>query len=239
MGKREELRERRKKAQQRTLITWVLIVAGVAIIIASLVILRTQASIGSIVVPDFYDYSMADGSALGDPNAPVQIVEYSDFQCPACAQFHDSTLGQIIETYVTTGQVYFVYRNFPVLDQRSSTESHDAANAAYCAADQGQFWQFHDMLFANRIGEGVGSFTLARLEAMGEKLGFESSFNDCMRDIEHADRVLIDRTAALDAGLNSTPSFLINGQQLVGAQPFEAFATVIEAALAEAEAESP
>jgi protein-disulfide isomerase len=239
MGKREELRARRKQAQRRSLITWALIVAGVAIIIASLVILRTQASIGSIIVPDFYDYSMADGSALGDPNAPVQIVVYSDFQCPACAQFHDSTLGQIIDTYVATGQVYFVYRNFPVLDQGTSTESRDAANAVYCAADQGQFWQFHDMLFANRIGEGAGSFTVARLEAMGEKLGFDPSFNDCIRDIEYAERVLTDRTAALDAGLNSTPSFLINGQQLIGAQPFDAFATVIENALNEVEASSP
>jgi protein-disulfide isomerase len=239
MGKREELRARRKQAQRRSLITGVLIVAGVAIIIASLVILRTQASIGGIIVPDFYDYSMADGSALGDPNAPVQIVEYSDFQCPACAQFHDLTLGQIIDTYVATGQVYFVYRNFPVLDQGVSTESRDAANAVYCAADQGKFWQFHDMLFANRIGEGAGSYTVARLEAMGEKLGFDASFNDCIRNIEYAERVLTDRTAALEAGLDSTPSFLVNGQQLVGAQPFGAFVTVIENALDEAEATSP
>lgn len=239
MGKREEIRERRKQAQRKNLTTWVLIIAGIAIVVTGLVIYRTQASVASIKVPDFYDYSLADGNGLGDPEAPVRIEEFSDFQCPACAQFHDLTLGQIIDTYVATGQVYFVYRNFPILDRAGSTESHDAANAALCAADQGRFWEFHDMLFANRIGEGAGSFTQARLEAMGVKLGLDPSFNECLQNIDYADDVILERTAAIEAGFNSTPSFLVNGQQLVGAQPFSAFVTVIEAALAQAESTSP
>jgi protein-disulfide isomerase len=239
MGKREEIRTRRKQAQRRNLLTWVLIIAGVAIVITGLVIYRTQASIAGITVPDFLDYSMADGSGLGDPNAPVLIEEFSDFQCPACTQFHDETLGQIIDTYVSTGQVYFVYRNFPILDRSGSTESHDAANAVYCAGDENRYYEFHDMLFANQIGEGAGSFTLPRLEAMGERLGLDPAFNDCVRDLEHAEEVLLDREAAFEAGFNSTPSFTINGQQLVGAQPFSVFVTAIETALAETEASSP
>lgn len=239
MGKREEIRAKRKQAQRQRMMTGILIIAGIAIVITALVIFRTQASIGNITIPEFLDYSMADGSGLGDPNAPVMIEEFSDFQCPACAQFHDSTLGQIIDTYVATGQVYFVYRSFPVIDRSGSTESRDAANAAYCAADQDRFFEFHDMLFANRIGEGAGSFTMARLEAIAEQLGLDESFNDCSREIRYADLVIADTNAALEAGLNSTPSFRINGQSLVGAQPFSAFVTVIEAALAEAGSGSP
>ena len=239
MGKREEIRAKRKQAQRQSMMMWVLIITGIVVVITGLVIFRTQASIGSLVIPDFLDYSMADGSGLGDPNAPVRIEEFSDFQCPACAQFHESTLAQIIDTYVATGQVYFVYRNFPVIDRSSSTESRDAANAVYCAAEQDRFFEFHDMLFANRIGEGAGSFTTARLEAMAEMLGLDESFNECSQEIRYADRVIADTSAALDAGFNSTPSFLVNGQSLVGAQPFSAFVTVIEAALAEAESSSP
>jgi len=239
MGKREEIRAKRKQAQRKSMMTWVLIISGIAIVVTALVIFRTQASIGSITIPDFLDYSMADGSGVGDPNAPVVIEEFSDFQCPACAQFHDSTLAQIIDTYVATGQVYFVYRNFPVLDRSGSTESRDAANATYCAADQNRFFEFHDMLFANRIGEGAGSFTMARLEAMAEQLGLDEAFNDCSREIRYADLVITDTNAALEAGFNSTPSFRINGQSLVGAQPFSAFVTVIEAELAKVESSSP
>ena len=239
MGKREEIRAKRKQAQRQSMITWILIIAGIAIVVTGLVIYRTQASIAGLTVPEFFDYSMADGSGLGDPNAPVRIEEFSDFQCPACAQFHDLTLKQIIDTYVVTGQVYFVYRNFPILDRGASTESHDAANAVYCAGEQDRYWEFHDMLFANRIGEGAGSFTAARLEAMGERLGLDPSFNDCLQNIDYAEEVLLDRTAALEAGLNSTPSFLVNGQMLVGAQPFGEFVTAIENALAEVETTSP
>jgi protein-disulfide isomerase len=239
MGKREEIRARRKQARRQSMITWILVIAGIAIVVTGLVIYRTQASIAGLTVPEFFDYSLADGSGLGDPNAPVRIEEFSDFQCPACAQFHDLTLKQIIDTYVTTGQVYFVYRNFPILDRGTSTESHDAANAVYCAGEQDRYWEFHDMLFANRIGEGAGSFTPARLEAMGEKLGLDPSFNDCLQNIDHAEEVLLDRTAAFEAGFNSTPSFLVNDHPLVGAQPFGEFVTVIENALAEAEASSP
>jgi protein-disulfide isomerase len=217
------------------MINWVLLIVGIAVVITGLVIYRTQASIASIQVPEFLDYQLADGPALGDPNAPVRIEEFSDFQCPACAQFHDLTLPQIIETYVNTGQVYFVFRNFPILDRGASTESHDAANAVYCAGEQGRFWEYHDMLFANRLGEGAGSFTPARLEAMGEKLGLDASFNQCLDDIAFAEEVILDRTAAFEAGLNSTPSFLINGEPLVGAQSFGAFVTAIESALASAE----
>jgi len=234
MSKREEIRERRRREQRRNLLVGAFIVAGLALIIVGIVIFRTQATIQSITVPDGYDYpEQVEGTAMGDPNAPVRIDEFSDFQCSACQYFHDETLEPLIETYIKTGQVYFVYHNFPVIDARSpQKESQAAAQASYCAAEQGRFWQYHDLLFANRIGENVGGFTTARLEAMGEALGLGSEFKQCLRKERYRDRLIEDIRMGQKAGVNSTPSFLINGQLVVGAMPFARFQIEIENALA-------
>ena len=234
MSKREEIRERRRREQRRNLLVGAFIVAGLALIIVAIVILRTQATIRSLVVPEGYSYpEQVDFTAMGDPEAPVRIDEFSDFQCSACQYFHDETLKPVIETYVKTGQVYFVYHNFPVTDAGSpQKESQAAAQASYCAAEQGRFWQYHDLLFANRIGENVGGFTTARLEAMGEALGLGSEFKQCLRKERYRDRLIEDIRMGQEAGVNSTPSFLINGQLVVGAMPFARFQIEIENALA-------
>jgi protein-disulfide isomerase len=240
MSKREEIRERHRRDRQQTLLTGILVVVGIAVIITAAVIFRTQASIGDIVVPDFHAYPESADNAIGDPDAPVRIEEFSDFQCPACRQFHDLTLGQIVETYVNTGQVYFVYRNYPFLDSQSpGNESQDAAMAGLCAAEQGRFWDFHDIIFANQIGENVGSFTRPRLTAMAEKLGLDPSFEDCLREGRYLEQIRADVTAAAEAGVRSTPSFLINGKLVVGAQPFSAMASLIEEAIAQPQGTTP
>lgn len=235
MSKREEIRERRRREQRKSLIVGAFVVAGLAMIIVGVVIWRTQATLKSIVVPEGYSYpEQVDGTAMGDPNAPVRIDEFSDFQCSACQFFHDETLERVVETYVKTGQVYFVYHNFPVIDARSpQKESQAAAQASYCAAEQNRFWEFHDVLFANRIGENVGSFTTARLEAMGDALGLGNEFKQCFREERYRDRLIEDIRLGQEAGVNSTPSFLINGRLVVGAMPFERFQIEIENALAE------
>lgn len=237
MSKREQIRQRRQEERRRTLLTGVIIIAAIALVITALVIFRTQAAISGIVVPDFYNYpQQTDGTAMGDPEAPVQVVEFSDFQCSACNFFHDETLAQVVDSYVQSGQVYFIYRSFPVIDARvARKESHTAALAGYCAAEQDRFWDYHDMLFANRIGENAGSFTIARLEAMADLLGLDSSFERCLAEEKYVDRLNEDIQLARDAGVNSTPSFLINGKLVVGALPFEQFAVEIEQALAEVE----
>lgn len=240
MSKRQEIRERRRRDQQRSLLTGILIVVGIAVIITGIVIYRTQASIGDITVPEFFNYPASEGAAIGDPNAPVRIEEFSDFQCPACRQFHDLSLAQILETYVNTGEVYYVYRNFPFLDSQSpGNESQDASMAALCAGEQGKFWQYHDMLFANQIGENVGSFARPRLNAIADQLGLDPSFKDCLREGRYADQISADVAAATEAGVRSTPSFLVNGQLVVGAQPFTAMASLIEEALAKAQGGAP
>jgi protein-disulfide isomerase len=237
MSKREQIRQRRQEQRRRTILTGVIIIAGVALVITALVIFRTQAAISSIVVPDFYNYpEQTEGTTMGDPDAPVEVVEFSDFQCSACNYFHDETLAQVIDNYVQTGQVYFVYKSFPVIDSRAAIkESHTAALAGYCAAEQNKFWQYHDMLFANRIGENAGSFTIARLEAIADSLNLDASFDRCLAEERYLDRLNEDIQLARSSGVNSTPSFLINGKLVVGALPFEQFSAEVEQALAEAE----
>jgi protein-disulfide isomerase len=111
--------------------------------------------------------------------------------------------------------------------------------AGLCAAEQGQFWPFHDMIFANQIGENVGSFSRPRLTAMAEQLGLDPSFENCLREGRYLEQIRADVTAAAEAGVRSTPSFLLNGQLVVGAQPFSAMASLIDEAIVKAQATTP
>ena len=111
--------------------------------------------------------------------------------------------------------------------------------AGLCAAEQGRFWEYHDMIFANQIGENVGSFTRPRLTAMAEQLGLDPSFDDCLSEGRYLEQIRADVTAAAEAGVRSTPSFLLNGQLVVGAQPFSAMASLIEEAIAQAQGATP
>ncbi len=239
MSKRELIRQRRQQERRRTILTAAIIIAAIALIITALIIFRTQAAVSGIVMPDFYEYpEQTDGRNMGDPDAPVQVVEFSDFQCSACEFFHDETLAQLVENYVSTGEVYFTYRSFPVIDaQAARKESQTAALASYCAAEQDRFWEYHDMLFANRIGENAGSFTAPRLEAMADLLNLDASFNDCLAEARYLDTLNEDIQIGRQFGVNSTPSFLINGKLVVGALPFEQFAAEIEQARAGVESE--
>jgi len=232
MSKREELREKRRRAQQRNLLTGVLVVVGIAVIITGIIIYRTQALVGNIAMAEILDYPPSQDATLGDPNAPVRIDEFADFQCPACRQFHETTMQQLLDTYIKSGQVYFVFHNYPFVDSGSpGSESRDAAMASLCAPEQGQFWPFHDMLFANQIGENVGSFTKPRLEAIAEKLGLDPSFDTCLSEGRYQQQILDDIALATQSEVRSTPSFLIDGQLVVGAQPFSSMSSLIEQAL--------
>jgi protein-disulfide isomerase len=236
---RAELRAQRlKKERQRRLMIMVgigavVVVAAVAIIVIN--IMNSPART-PIVEVNPVAHPQVDRNSMGDPNAPVKIIEYSDFQCPFCKRFADETEHSIIETYVKTGKVYFTYRsmgNF-VSDniRQGGTESRNSAMAAYCAADQGKFWEYKDSLYANWKGEDVGSFTIKRLTAMAESIGLDlGEFNQCLKGGKYRSQVDQDNKDGLAAGVTGTPAFFINGQILEGAQPFATFQQAIEAAL--------
>ena len=228
MGKREEIREKRQREKRRNLLVATLVIAGVVILITALVIFRSQAQIQSIITPTSIDFPQGEGLAMGDPNAPVVIDEFSDFQCPACQFFHEQTLEQVVDQYIKTGDVYYIFHNFPFIGK----DSLAAALGGYCAAEQGLFWEYSNILFANQIGENVQSFSSVRLEAMAEIIGLDADFAECLREERYQDQVNADFLAAQEAGIESTPSFLINGQLVTGAFPFETFQGYIEQALA-------
>jgi protein-disulfide isomerase len=233
MPTRASFRERRAQRDRRNRLTYALIIAGVILLIGFVVLLPSLAPVGDITIPEAYDYPSPDDHAMGDPNAPVVIEEYSDFQCPFCRRFHDETLRRIVDEYVRTGKVYFVYRHFPVVDRNDpAQESHAAAAAAVCAGRQNRFWDFHDILFANQNGENRGDFTDRRLEAMAERLSLDmGAFNDCTAAQDSRAAVAADALLAQQTGLSSTPSFLVNGKAIIGAQPFEIFQQTIEGEL--------
>jgi protein-disulfide isomerase len=233
MSKREEIRERRRKEQRRRMLRLVTWIAVIAVGVLILVIIQTQLSLRNIVMPEVYPYQNTDGRAIGDPNAPVVIELFSDFQCSACDLFHDQTTQALVESYVDTGQVYLVYRHFPVIDQNTARkESHDAAQASMCAAEQGMFWEYHDVLFENRTGENVGAFIPARLEQFAENLGLDmEQFNTCVSEDRYRDEIDTDLAEGQEVGVNATPSLLINGTLYVGAYPMTELSSFIETEL--------
>ena len=229
MSKRQEMRVKRAQ-QERT--QQILIIVGVAVIalaVALILILPTLKPVGTIVDAGKINRPQVNFNAMGDPNAPVKIIEYSDFQCPYCARFVKDTEQQLIDTYIATGKVYFEYHSF---GEFIGTESARAAEAAYCAGDQGKFWELHDTIFANQTGENVGAFNDKRLTAFAEKIGVDKAlFNDCFNNGKYKTMVTQDGAEARAAGVKATPSFVVNGKLVEGAQPFSAFQTEIDALL--------
>ncbi len=247
MSKRQQFREKRRRAEQRNRLIWIgLIVVG-AVLVAFVLIypqVRPIADVQSVTSPALPN---VDRNSTGDPNAPVKLVEYSDFQCPFCKRFWQETQAQIIESYVRTGKVQFTYRsagNWVSSHTPGSLESEDAAMAAYCAADQNKFWEMHDALFANNQDlEDQGAFTGRRLAAIAEKTGLDmNAFNSCYSSQKYKGQVDQDFTDATAAGIQGTPFFVItytvNGQAqtatIDGAQPFSTFQQELDKALAEA-----
>lgn len=164
----------------------------------------------------------------GRADAPVLIVQYSDFQCPSCAEFFASTEPRIVDNEVAGGKVRFAYKHLAILGQ----ESIWAAQAAECAADQGRFWDYHDELFRRALqsgGKNAGTFGRGNLQVIAQDLQLDlQRFVPCLQNDETYERVRADALEARALGLGGTPSFLINSEVLMGAQPYATFARVVE-----------
>lgn len=180
------------------------------------------------------DVTIDDDAVLGDMDAPVTIIEFSDYQCPFCRSFWDETLPSIIGEYVSVGKVRFVYRDFPL---SSHPLALPFAEAAECSRDQDKYWEMHDMIFEQqgKLAAGtVNSIEIADLSAWAEDLEMNvGEFERCMEEDKYLEEIRKDFDDGVAAGVSGTPSFFINGEMLRGAVPFEAFKTVIEKKLAE------
>ncbi|MFA4814554.1 MAG: DsbA family protein [Candidatus Gracilibacteria bacterium] len=180
------------------------------------------------------DVNVDDDAVLGAADAPVTIVEFSDFQCPYCHTFYSESLPSIISDYVDTGKVKLVFRDFPL---SGHPQANLAAQAAECVArtDTGvknseAYYAFHNWLFENlAMWSGNDDAMEVLITAAQDELGVD--IRTCLENGEMADEVNADLTAGRGYGVGGTPSFFINGKKLVGAWPYETFQKVIESEL--------
>jgi protein-disulfide isomerase len=171
--------------------------------------------------PTRFDIDLDDDPALGPEDAPIVIVEFSDFRCPYCRRFHEETFPDLLEAY--PDQILFVYRDFPVVG------GVEAAQASECADEQDAYWDYHDLLFSGGLELSTNAYL-----TYAEDLGLDmDEFNACMDEERYADEVEADARYAANLGANGTPTFFINGIPLVGAQPLANFQQIIDAELSE------
>ena len=171
---------------------------------------------------------------IGDHNAEVTIIEFSDFQCPFCARFNTQTLPSIFEEYISQGKVKLVFRDFPI--QSIHPNALPASVAAECANEQGKFKEMHDKLFDNQNQwnkqETVDALSLFKQYALEMKLD-SKIFESCLDNGKYIDEIRKDLKDGQDYGVSGTPGFFIGNEkvgyiELKGAQPFESFKKVID-----------
>lgn len=173
-----------------------------------------------------------EAPALGNPDAPVTMIEYSDFQCPYCGQFAREVEPQLVEQYVKDGTLRIEWRDFPYLGQ----ESVNAALAAREAQEQGKFWEYHEALYENQDSVNSGAFSDENLLRIAREVGLDAEeVERSLTSSEHQEAVGSDFEEGQQRGITGTPTFVINGETIVGAQPKEEFERIIEEAAAQAE----
>lgn len=246
-SKRQARREQMQRRQSRGRLVTIGIITVVAAFVVFAVIWPQLRPVAEVVTIEPRERYIADGASMGDPKAPIQIVEYSDFQCPFCDRHYTDTEPLLEQYYIDTGLVHFTYKSAGNFVSQNigggRTESRDAAAAAYCAEDQGKFWEMHDSLFVNnRDVEDQGSFTSRRLTEIANSVGLDiAEFQDCYDSGKYEDRVAQDFTEATAAGLEGTPYFVITytvdgvtkTDFINGAEPFSSFQVKLEAILNE------
>jgi protein-disulfide isomerase len=187
--------------------------------------------------PSLFQVSLDDDPVKGDPDAPITIIEFSDFQCPFCSRWYDQTLSQLEENYIDTGKAKLVYRDLPLDSIHPNAKTTHIA--AECADEQDQFWDYHDMLFENQSQwNRLSSDDLStKLIEFADTLELNTvSFESCLSSQEIADEVNADILDARELGATGTPTFFIGNEKdgfvkLVGAQPYASFENMIDSQL--------
>lgn len=188
------------------------------------------------IVPTKFKLSFDGDPIKGNPDAPITIVEFSDFQCPYCSRFFEQTLPQIEKNYIETGKVKFVYRDLPLSFHKNALPVHIAAE---CADEQGRFWQFHDLVFEKQSEwKNLSSNELDNtLKQFADDVGLEASgFNSCTSTADMKKEVQLDSLAAAKVGVTGTPTFFIGSEEdgfvkLVGALPYSVFKAELDSQL--------
>jgi protein-disulfide isomerase len=180
--------------------------------------LRAKTPVAITLEPPRQEIAVAGHASKGADNAPITMVEFSDFQCPFC-QRANPAVDQVLKTY--GDKIHFVYRHYPLPNH---PDARPAAEAAACAQEQDKFWQYHDQLFAN-----ASKLTAKDLKDHAGTIGLDTAkFASCVDSRRYKDKVETDIAEANAAGVSGTPAFFINGRPLEGAQPFEVFQRIID-----------
>ena len=161
---------------------------------------------------------------LGDPNAPITVLEWGDYQCTFCYKFHQNTLEIIKNDFVKNGKMKIVFKDFPL----NGPDSLLAAEATYCAEDQGMYWQYHDELYHNWGGERTGWITRESLDKFATSINLDlEEFNKCLDGQKYKEHVISLYEFGRDIGIDATPSFLVFNEKkiikITGNQPLEVF----------------
>ena len=177
---------------------------------------------------------LANGSpVLGNPDAPVTLVEFGDYQCHFCNVFFHKTEGDILKNYVETGKVKIIFKDFNIIGPDSVNASH----GAHCADDQGMFWEYHDILYSNWTGENNGWASSENLLRFAQEIGLdEDQWSECMKSGTHSQKILASNDDARSLELTGTPAFFVVGPDgkttsVFGAQPYESFANIFDSEL--------
>ncbi|HRN96600.1 MAG TPA: thioredoxin domain-containing protein [Candidatus Levybacteria bacterium] len=178
---------------------------------------------------------VGDLPPLGEKDAPVTLIEFSDMQCPFCRSYYTGAYQQIKKDYVDTGKVAIYFRHYPLSFHAAAQKSGEALE---CANDQDNFWQLHDLMFDKQQAldpsGGTVDYTTDDIKTWASELGIDmGSFNQCLDSGKYADKVASDTADGTAAGVSGTPAFFVNGTPLVGAQPYESFKAIIDQELAE------
>jgi protein-disulfide isomerase len=218
---------KRAPARKRSQGMLLAIVIGVVVLAAALIIYAISSANRPIAATD----RIGEGAAWGPVDAPVVIEDYSDFGCTFCGQFAQTTGEQLRAEYEATGKVRFEFKHFII----GGEPTRNAANAAECAADQGKFWDYHDVLFT-RQGTSANPFSGEALKQYAVDLGLDTTqFNRCVDSNQHIQTINEHSRIGRGRGVQATPTFFIGSQKIEGAESYATFKSVIDAELAAAQ----
>lgn len=189
-----------------------------------------EAEPSKVTIETFID----NGSPiLGNPNAPITLVEFGDYQCHFCNVFFHSTEDSILKNYIETGKVNMIFKDFNIIGPDSINASH----GAHCANDQDMFWEYHDILYSNWTGENNGWASSENLLKFAQDVGLDiDEWSECMLEGRYSQTIVASNEDAKSLELTGTPSFFVIGPdgkitRLFGAQPFTAFENIFETEL--------
>ena len=214
-ARKEELR--RKERQQRVIV--LVVIATVALVIIGFIIVPTVQNVlkpgGDFIKITPMAYSTAQGTSLGNPDAKVKVMVFEDYKCSACKNYTQAVEPQIIKELAETGRIHYTFYQYPFLDDRAQVKDSDhSASASLCAADQGKFWDYKGILFANQ-NLTSGEFSSERLIAFADSLSMDmNEFKSCLQQNPHQQRIDEEIVLGEQMGITGTPTIFVNGKNV-------------------------